>query len=357
MNRVDQTDGFLNPYKILGILGTPADLHEWVESKHFPTHVKFDLTGACNLQCGFCNGTKAQEAPSSKHIPWFKLKQTLQELADHGTRAVTFTGGGEPLLYPEFESCLCLTQTLNLEFGVTTNAALPISENMTAALAHASWIRASVNAGSSETYQLVHQPRNPERDTYQQVIHNLERLKTACPPATRLGCSFLIDKHNWQEILMFTRQIRSLGLDYVQFKLVYIPAKTSMLESGEYCDFGSKIPELISAARGLETANFKILFPVERSETAIKTYQSCWLQHFSAHVGIDSLVYPCCVQTYQPQAALGSLLEQSFSEIWLSAVRKETARRFGAGCPRCWWDRINTVLDAMANPIDDMEFI
>ena len=352
-----KNDGFLNPYKVLGVLETSEKLKDWVSQKRYPVHVKFDLTGACNLHCIFCSGVKMQDDLFTNSIPWKVLSATLKDLTARGTRAVTFTGGGEPLLYPHIDKCLELTCNLGLEFGITTNASLPLSPSRKAALAHALWIRASVNAGSSRTYQVVHNPRKFGEETYHLVMQNLQEMRKICPSTTRLGCSYLIETHNWSEIVSFANQIRDMGLDYVQFKLAYIPAEKTMFDVPEYRDHATEIFDLLEQVYQLETDNFKIIFPKGRAEFATKKYQSCWVQHFSAHVGVNSHVYPCCVQTYHPQADLGSLIEHTFEEIWHSETRQKRAAELGASCPRCWWDPINTVLDIMANPMDDMDFI
>jgi len=90
---------------------------------------------------------------------------------------------------------------------------------------------------------------------------------------------------------------------------------------------------------------------------ATKDYQSCWVQHFSTHVGVDSNIYPCCILTYRPEASLGSLLDQPFDSIWRGSVREEKIKHFGSACPRCWWDSINDVLDKVSIEISDGLFI
>ena len=353
----DEHEAFLNPYKVLGILDTPRRLNEWLSQKRYPVHVKFDLTGACNLRCIFCSGVKMQASLSPQRIPWVILKTLLPDLAENGCKAVTFTGGGEPLLYPEIEECLELTHQLGLVYGLTTNAALPLSPRLKASMKEASWIRISVNAGSAQTYQVVNNPRHQGKKVYQLVLHNLEKLRRMCSPSTRLGCSFLIEAHNWREILSFAQQIKAIGLDYIQYKLLYISEKQTIYDSPEYREHASGIMQLIDETRSLQNETFKIIFPKDRAEFAEKRYQTCWVQHFFAHVGVDSQVYPCCVHTYHLETALGSLLDHSFRDIWQGAARWEKVNTLGSACPRCWWDRINEVLDALSTPLDDGLFI
>ena len=350
-------EDFFNPYKILGILGTSQQLDYWVSEKTYPVHVKFDLTGVCNLHCVFCSGIKSQSALLTSKIPWNILENTLRELGEHNCRAVTFTGGGEPLLYPKIEKCLELTRSLGLSYGLTTNAAIPFSPRLQENLKEASWIRVSLNAATAETYQAVHQPRTKNENTFELVLNNLKELRSICSPKTRLGCSFLIEEHNWSEIFLFAQDMKEIGLDYIQYKLLYIPSGQSIYDTQEYAEYADEIMQSLDKAREIETFSFKIIFPKSRASVATKDYQSCWVQHFSTHVGVDSNIYPCCILTYRPEASLGSLLDQPFDSIWRGSVREEKIKHFGSACPRCWWDSINDVLDKVSIEISDGLFI
>jgi hypothetical protein len=137
----------------------------------------------------------------------------------------------------------------------------------------------------------------------------------------------------WERRITYQDQLdevlaADLGLDYVQYKLLYMDGEQSLSDHRLYGSIAQSIMEQIAAAQALQDDDFQVIFPTERSERAVKRYRRCWVQ------------------------------DRSFEEIWLGDQRtKVGATLTPAYCPRCWWDKINEALDALSQPIDDVEFI
>ncbi len=84
-----------------------------------PREVAIEVTTACNLACGICFQTKAEE----RHLPWRTLLETFKQMRRIGLQHVRFTGG-EPLLYPHLEKAVVTAKKLGFHVLLNTNGIL-----------------------------------------------------------------------------------------------------------------------------------------------------------------------------------------------------------------------------------------
>ncbi|MCX7592081.1 MAG: radical SAM protein, partial [Kiritimatiellae bacterium] len=84
----------------------PAKLHDLrVGRVSAPIHVRLKPTNRCNHRCVYCCFRNPQLPPYERmneadEIPGEKLVQIADDLVTMGVRAVTLSGGGEPLCHP-----------------------------------------------------------------------------------------------------------------------------------------------------------------------------------------------------------------------------------------------------------------
>src|SRR5208283_2551031 len=70
-----------------------------------PLHIRIKPTNACNHNCWYC-AYKAEGLQLGKdmdkrdRIPREKMLEIIADLAEMGVKAVTFSGGGDPFVYP-----------------------------------------------------------------------------------------------------------------------------------------------------------------------------------------------------------------------------------------------------------------
>jgi len=70
-----------------------------------PVHVRLKPINACNHRCFYCCYRNeelylGQKMNEKDMIPREKMREIVKDLSASGVKAVTFTGGGEPLIYP-----------------------------------------------------------------------------------------------------------------------------------------------------------------------------------------------------------------------------------------------------------------
>lgn len=103
-----------------------------------PYHVQFIPTNKCNLNCSFCS---CSEEDRSKEMGISEAEYIISLLSELGTRAVTITGGGEPLMYKQLPRLLWGFALHNIQVGMVTNGLLLHQNN--SALKPVSWCRIS----------------------------------------------------------------------------------------------------------------------------------------------------------------------------------------------------------------------
>ncbi|MCB9890013.1 MAG: radical SAM protein, partial [Planctomycetes bacterium] len=78
-----------------------------------PLSINLDLTTACNYRCDHCIDWDILNSPIK--YDYARLEQSMTEMAARGLRSVILIGGGEPTVYPGFESMVRHLKTLGLQ--------------------------------------------------------------------------------------------------------------------------------------------------------------------------------------------------------------------------------------------------
>ena len=81
--------------------------------------VYFEISNVCNLRCSFC-----PETGRDKKFMELDLFEKMVREAAPLTEEVCFHVFGEPLLHPQFDSCVALCNNLGVPINLTTNGIL-----------------------------------------------------------------------------------------------------------------------------------------------------------------------------------------------------------------------------------------
>ena len=95
-------------------------LHQKVieDGKIIPIHPQIYITNKCNLNCEFCSCSDRQKTLETK---FDEVKEVIDVLADRGAKAITFSGGGEPLVHPKINEIIAYTGLRGVESGLVSN--------------------------------------------------------------------------------------------------------------------------------------------------------------------------------------------------------------------------------------------
>lgn len=87
-----------------------------------PINVEVSLTHVCQAKCDWCfyRGTHLKMTTDS-YMPWQLVTELLEDMVELKVKAVTWTGGGEPTLHPQFRDVVEMVYDTGLKQGLFTN--------------------------------------------------------------------------------------------------------------------------------------------------------------------------------------------------------------------------------------------
>jgi len=284
-----------------------------------PVHVRIKPINRCNHNCWYCayradNLTLGEGMRLDDRIPTAKMFEIVDDLVGMGVQAVTFSGGGEPLLYKE------LPQVVErLAAGGVKVAALTNGSNLKGAMAdafarHGTWLRVSLDAWDDDSYVAS---RGAPAGAFTKLIANL-RAFAARDTACVLGISLIVGKANHARIADLCARLKDAGVNHVK-----ISGAVVSNDVGQNNLYHARIAEetarQIAAAKSLDDHRFTIVDHYHELEGRFdKDYHSCPFLQFLTVIGADSRVYSCQDKAYTEGGLLGSIAERSFKEFWYS---------------------------------------
>lgn len=342
----------------------------------YPVHLHLIVADLCNLACPGC-AYRMPDYPSNvlfkvedpvthvvnnnpaRFLPTETVQTILRDCVAMGTRAIEFTGGGEPTLHPDFRALIMEAQALGLDTALITNGLLLENRDLYAAAIRTSWCRISIDAATAETYGRVRPGvggggavKNFARAL--DALTTLRKLRDAAGTQCVIGVGFVVQKENWHEIHEAVRLYRDAGADNVRISGLFTPQGDAYHA------------EHYEAARDLErraVADFDMRdgyrvygrFAEKVDDLhGPPTYQTCHYQRFTTYVGGDGNVYRCCVNAYNPQGLLGRLADYggSLRALWDAQSTREDFAGFDArACRICQFnDRNRSIAHLLAQP-------
>jgi Predicted Fe-S oxidoreductases len=141
----------------------------WLRGENiFPVCVEIDMTNVCNNKCPQCTGGRGSPAAA---LSCQQAEILISELATLGVKAITFTGGGEPLCNTETMHAVWLAHHYSFDVGFITNG-LALTKDKAERLADfCQWVRVSLDAGTPEMYLKTHGV-----DCFNSVVKNMAYL-------------------------------------------------------------------------------------------------------------------------------------------------------------------------------------
>ena len=142
--------------------------------------------GACNLKCPYCSVTYRD---THSRIPGQTIQKYVENLQTRGLKALIFTGGGEPTIYPHFNEMIRWAKGRGLSVALITNGT-KTSKVDPDVWGMFSWVRISLNV-FNDWENVINLPKdllNPECVVGCSMIYTTEHQATDGTDASdRLG--------------------------------------------------------------------------------------------------------------------------------------------------------------------------
>ncbi|NTV13190.1 MAG: radical SAM protein [Desulfobulbaceae bacterium] len=295
-----------------------------------PIHIRLKPTNRCNHRCSYCCYRNrelylSELLQEEDQIPQEKMRELVADFAALGVKAVTFSGGGEPLSYPHIYETMQGLRAAQIKIATLTNGSLLVGRIAEFLATNAVWCRISMDAADAETYAAL---RGVKITEFTKVCDNLRNFAALPGRTCVLGVNFIVTQENCRSIYNFLAMAQELGVDNVKISGAVV--STQPKENGAYHAgiFPIAKPQIDRAIAELTTASFAIIDKLYRPETENSIYDKdfhwCPMINFMAVVAADQQVYFCHDKAYTKNGRIGSLLGSNFRTLWFSP---ETAAR------------------------------
>jgi len=297
-------------------------ISSWLKSNDtIPVLIEISPTNYCNANCPWCFYAGTHNGQGiSKDV----MIKTLSDMASIGIKAISWTGGGEPTLHPDFNEFIEKAYKLGFAQGIFTNA-FDYEKNHIDNPEYFEWIRISLT------------------EKYMDGIDK-KLLAEYVQSKTPVGICMNLTRDNYDKAYEYAKQAKELGLYYFQVR----PALEKSYKDQKDLPVPYKLKEL-------EDSKFKIFLSEYKfvDATQPKNYDICYGHYFCPVIDFNGDVNVCMYKLGQEPYIFGNLYKQNFIDIWNSKKRKKikASKLIDENCQVCCKNHeINKLLYHIKHP-------
>lgn len=323
------------PYSNLKIFAHADELKKIANDERVaPIYIRIKPTNYCNHRCYYCSYADSalglrDSVNMQDQIPWEKMQEIINDIGDMGVKAVTFSGGGEPLVYPHIVDTMKMVLDRGIDLSIISNGQL-LKDERADILSGAKWVRISFDSANAETYSRV---RKIPMGAFDEVCSNIKSFSKLKSKECELGINFVINHENADQVYDMAQMVRELGVNHIKFTA---RVTKDLFEYHE--PFRESVIEQIHKAEELNTDSFRVINKYECDfDSALvfhREYDKCYINKIFCVIAADSKVYFCHDKAYVASGVVGDISDKSFKELWFDSEVIERYRTFNP-CVEC----------------------
>ncbi|MBI4983954.1 MAG: radical SAM protein [Rhodocyclales bacterium] len=293
-----------------------------------PVHIRIKPINHCNHDCWYCayrvgNLQLGEDIDYKDKIPEAKMFEIVDDVIEMGVKAVTFSGGGEPLLYKPLPEVVRRLATGGVKVATLTNGANLKGRMADAFAEYGTWVRISTDAWDDASFAKSRRIKEGELTALLRHMTDFSARGSQCT----LGVSFIVDATNCDHLLEACVQFKQAGVDHVKFSGVVV--SNSGAENNAYhARIRERLEPQIEKVKALADDRFAVIDHYhELEERFEKHYHSCPYLMYLTVIGADCVVYTCQDKAFTQSGTLGSIKERRFKDFWFSEENRQ--RVFG----------------------------
>lgn len=287
-----------------------------------PFYIRIKPTNICNHHCSYCtygagdiqNQTLNRDlVKRTDTIPWDKMQEIIRDIGDMGVKAVTFSGGGEPLTYPKIVDAVQMLKDRNIDISLISNGQL-LKGKIAELFYDAKWVRISFDSPHEAEYMKL---RNVSTEAFHMVCDNIKIFAENKAKNCVLGINFVISKANYNRVYEAAALLKNFGVNNIKFAAVL----------DNQIDYHINIKDTVMAQihraqQELSSEEFSIINNYENDwmdkNFKVQQFPHCYTCKLVTVIAADSKVYYCHTRAYDSKAILGDLSNISFKKMWFS---------------------------------------
>lgn len=293
-----------------------------------PIYVRVKPINRCDHSCFFCvystgfrkNDKKETHIISGMHtdmvhediIPTEKMIEILDDFRDMGVKAVTYSGGGEPLMHRDIVRIMQTTLDHGIDLSIITNGQMLLKQRAEV-LSNAKWVRVSIDYTTAK--QMAASRAVPEKN-FDMILNNLSSFAKIKHPDCDLAVNYIIHRDNYNGIFEFARTLKNIGVENVRFSPMWAPDLVAY-----HSPIVEAVREQLDKASELLDDKFSVntTYNIESpTHSPVRTYHKCYFMQIVPVIGADQIVYACHNKAYDHTGAIGSIRNRRFKDFWYS---------------------------------------
>lgn len=358
-----------NKYSDYKIFHFQEKINSFIDGKvTAPIYVRIKPINLCNHGCFFCaystgfrvkDGAEIEHILSGMHedmkeedvISAVKMYEILEDLSSIGTKAVTFSGGGEPLMHKDIVRIMQKTLDLGLDLSIITNGQNLVKERALV-LRNAKWVRVSMDYSNGEQMKRF---RNVPEKSFDSVMKNIGDFAAIKSKDCDLAVNYIVHKNNFVGIYDLAKKLKDMGVENVRFSPMYVENFYDY-----HAEIAPKVDAELSKVASLIDGQFSVNTTYNitpgSSHSKIRGYERCYIMQTVPVIGADLGVYACHNKAYDHSGLIGYIKDISFRELWFSGATKRLMETFNAKhkcMHECSNDRKNILINSVIDSSTD----
>ncbi|MBU2634177.1 MAG: radical SAM/SPASM domain-containing protein [Nanoarchaeota archaeon] len=336
---IQEYDHFYEMLKGKNPFPLQVEIHPYHSSQKIP----------CTNSCVYCTGQAYRESfrgGNIKGIEPDKISKLIKDVKSKVKRIVISGNNTEPLIYPWIADVLRDVLENNLDLFLYTNFYKGNNEVREALIEGDtdSFVRISLDAGNSDSYDKVHNPIH--KDCFKVVQKNVEDLITLREnrrSSLKVYTHYLLteENSNKQELTNFVDWASDVGVDVVQFCVPQKPI-TIELNPNDYSAIMSEeayntVKNDLLEIKEQKDGYIRIALIEPLREQKLKPFFRCNVQGIVAVIGYNGLMFPCTSVASEKfkHMTYGDINKKDFFDIWNSGERLKKMNFSLGNCPDC----------------------
>jgi len=283
-----------------------------------PLHIRIKPTNVCNHDCWFCayrqEGFQLGETMVERdQIPLVKMMEIVDDIIEMKVGAVTFSGGGEPFVYPHLLKTVLRLAEAGIPFASLTNGSRLTGELARIFSERGVWVRVSIDGWDGPSYAKA---RHVKETEFAKVLANMEAFKKLGGPCL-LSIVIVVGHENGPHVYELVRALSTLGVDSIKISPVVVSN-----DEHENHIYHLKHHALVKDQVARSKADFGHLTEIsdafsDQLASFHKDYTWCPFLQIRPVIGADLNVYSCQDKAYNPDGLLFSIQERRFKDAWM----------------------------------------
>lgn len=333
-----------------------------------PLYVRIKPFNACNHDCFFCvysqtsrknKGTTIEHESAGMHtdidltesLPLQRYLSLPQELHDTGVKAITLSGGGEPLMHPGTPEVLSRFRHAGIKTSCITNGQV-LNKDCARELAHSDWVRVSIDYSTPE--EMV-ASRNVPASYFDHVLSNISDFSTLKSDHTDLFVNYIVHRHNYAHLYSMAKLLKDCGVMNLRFSPMWTPdfeEHHQPIQADVQRQLDSIREDLVDTSFTVNTT-YVVSSGLHSSH---RSYHRCFVMETIPVIGADQCVYACHNKAFDKTGLLGSIEHQTFKDLWFSPELRHYFDSFDAQITcqhQCSNDNKNIIMNEVYSSSDD----